>query len=330
VPDRMGRRAGSHPRERAHLSGRNPADVSVPNPAHREATLLMIGVALMWGFNISIMKAAVSEVTPLAFNTLRFPLGVAALAILLWRREPSSWPQGKEWGEIFLLGIAAHPVYQLCFLYGLHLTSASHTAVLVSMTPVWVAFADRVFGHERLPRAAWIGIFLSLAGVAVLVLARAPTGKEASWLGDVLVIASSMLWTFYVIRSRPLLRRRSALWVTSWALFAGTPFLIAMGIPHVLQIDWTQVTYRLWVGVVFAGFLSLAVAYWWWAAAVARQGAARTAVFSNLIPVIALTFAWIALGERLGALSWLGAGLACLGVWMAAAARSRKWILPNE
>lgn len=171
-----------------------------------------------------------------------------------------------------------------------------------------------------------MGIFLSLAGVLVLVSARAPSTAEATGIGDALVLGSMVLWTFYVIRSRPLLRHRSGLWVTGWVLFAGAPFVVAMGIPDLARTDWSRATVRLWGGVVFAGLLALATAYWWWAAALARQGAARTAAYSNLIPVVALAVAWLALGERLSALSWAGAALACIGVGMTTVARGRAGV----
>jgi drug/metabolite transporter (DMT)-like permease len=283
---------------------------------------LMVGVVLIWGLNVSVMKAAISEIEPLAFNALRFPLGVAALASLLLVRERDRWPRRDEWGDLLLLGIAAHPVYQMCFIYGLHLTSASHTAVLVATTPIWVAVADRLFGHERLPAAAWVGIVLSLAGVLVLVSARGG-GDRPSWIGDGLVLLASMLWTFYVVRSRPRLRVRSGLWLTAWALFCGAPFVLLLGLPDLVRTDWSALTAKTWFGVFFAGLFALATAYWWWAAALARLGAARTAVFSNLIPVVALLIAWITLGERLPALAWLGAGLACLGVGITTVARGR-------
>jgi len=284
------------------------------------AILCMLGVVVVWGVNLSVMKAAIGEISPLAFNALRFPLGALALALFVLRFEPEPWPRWEEWRELVFLGIGGHAVYQLCFLNGLSLTSASHTSVLVAMTPVWVALADRFLGHERLPARAWLGIVLSLAGVVILVVARGPGGRSSP-LGDSLVLISSSLWTLYVIRSRPLLGRRSPLWVTAWALFLGTPFVVLMGVPALVHTDWSRVTAVTWRGVVLAGLFALASAYSWWAIALQRLGAARTAVFSNLIPVVALVVAWIWLGERLSAISWAGVAVVSLGVWLTTQSR---------
>ncbi|HEV8480371.1 MAG TPA: DMT family transporter [Candidatus Eisenbacteria bacterium] len=286
------------------------------------AVYLMLGVVLIWGGNVSGMKAALTQLTPQAFNALRFPLGAFVLGLFLWKLEPDPLPKRHEWREIVTLGIIAHPIYQACFLNGLALTSASHTAILVSTSPVWVALADHFVSHERLPAMAWTGILISLSGVVVLVAARGGHGAPSSLLGDGLVVVSSMLWTTYVIRSRPLFRTRSPLWVTTWALFVGAPLIVLLGVRDVWRTDLLALTSTTWGALVFAGLFALATAYSWWAIGVKNLGAARAASFSNLIPVVALLVAWLWLHESLPALSWAGAILACAGVWLTTTSRS--------
>jgi drug/metabolite transporter (DMT)-like permease len=288
----------------------------------RRSVYLMLGVVLIWGGNVSGMKAALTELSPQAFNALRFPLGAFVLGLFLWRLEPDPLPRRHEWRDLILLGVIAHPIYQACFLNGLALTSASHTAILVSTSPVWVALADHFLAHERLPRAAWLGVLISLSGVIVLVAARGGHGAPSSLLGDGLVLVSSMLWTTYVIRSRPLFRTRSPLWVTTWALFIGAPLIVLLGARDVWRTDLLAIHTTTWIAVVFAGLFALATAYSWWAIGVKELGAARAASFSNLIPVVALVVAWLWLHESLPAVSWLGAILACAGVWLTTTSRS--------
>ncbi len=62
-----------------------------------------------------------------------------------------------------------------------------------------------------------------------------------------------------------------------------------------------------WVGVAYAGFLSIGLAYLLWYRGVERLGNNRTAVYSNLVPVAALLTAWLWLGEVPTAVQLLGA-----------------------
>jgi drug/metabolite transporter (DMT)-like permease len=212
--------------------------------------------------------------------------------------------------------LIAHPIYQFFFLGGLSLTSASHAAVLVSTTPIWVALGDHFHLKERLPAGAWTGIILSLAGVLILTLARGGEATESSLVGDGMVLVSGFLWAVYTLLSRPMLRHRSPIWVTSWAVFFGTPFIIALGIPGLVKLDWESLTAITWVGGAYAGLFALATAYSFWAVGIKALGASRAAIFSNLIPVAALTIAWAWLGEVLPSLAWVGAGITLAGVWL--------------
>jgi O-acetylserine/cysteine efflux transporter len=54
-----------------------------------------------------------------------------------------------------------------------------------------------------------------------------------------------------------------------------------------------------------------------WYASVQRVGSARTAIFSNLTPVIGLTAAWLMLGETLAPVQLVGAAVVVLGISLA-------------
>ena len=62
--------------------------------------------------------------------------------------------------------------------------------------------------------------------------------------------------------------------------------------------------------------LSTGIAYSLWNRSVRALGAARTAAFSNLVPVVALTVAWVYLGEQPRALQLAGGALVVAGLLM--------------
>jgi drug/metabolite transporter (DMT)-like permease len=64
-----------------------------------------------------------------------------------------------------------------------------------------------------------------------------------------------------------------------------------------LEQDWTRVRQFSWIGVVYSGLLSIALAYVIWNQGVRKIGGTRTAAYANLTPVVAVLVAWPALGE---------------------------------
>jgi drug/metabolite transporter (DMT)-like permease len=87
-----------------------------------------------------------------------------------------------------------------------------------------------------------------------------------------------------------------------------------IGTPELTRVNPAVLTPGIWATVVYAGVLSISVAYVLWNRGVRRIGNARTAVYSNLVPVVALLTAWAWLGERPSTLQVLGAAIILAGL----------------
>jgi drug/metabolite transporter (DMT)-like permease len=101
---------------------------------------------------------------------------------------------------------------------------------------------------------------------------------------------------------------------TAWTLWVGAVGLVAAGLPAVGRQDWAAAGAAAWGGLLFSAFLSIGLAYLIWYRGVERIGNTRTAIFSNLTPVVALAASAVLLGERPGPLALLGAALTLGGV----------------
>jgi drug/metabolite transporter (DMT)-like permease len=97
----------------------------------------------------------------------------------------------------------------------------------------------------------------------------------------------------------------------------GTAGLVLAGLPDALSTDFTRLSPLAWFAVAYAGFISLSVAYLLWYRGVQQIGSARTAVYSNMVPVVALFVAWVWLGERPTLLQAAGAAVILGGVSVA-------------
>lgn len=282
---------------------------------------MLIALVGIWGINFSVVKGAISGVgapfTPLAFNALRF--GVAAVVLLaVVRRSGEALPVARrDWLALCGLGLLGNTLYQVQFIVGLSVTSPANSSLIVAMTPVIVALIGVALRFERLTRAAWLGIVMSFVGIVVVVLGNESGGTEAStsslW-GDALVFGATLVWSVYTVLAAPLLRRFSATMVTSISLFAGTLPIVALALPDLLRVNWRAVPPAGWGAVAYSGLLALAIGYALWNQGVKHLGSARTAVYSNLIPIVAALFAWIALGDALTVYHVIGAAAVLMGI----------------
>lgn len=273
-------------------------------------------LALIWGANFSVIKVAFEFLSPLGFNALRFPLASAVLvAVLLARRSPL--PRRSDWVPLLLLGLVGHVGYQLCFIVGLEATTAGNGSILLATTPLWTAVLVKTLGHEEISGRLWGGMGVTILGICLVVWGGSRNvllQSHDTLRGDALMLTAAMLWAGYTVGGRPLVERYGALPVTTWTVLVGTVGIVAAGAGSLDVPTLRALPLGVWMAVCYAGVLGIGVAYFIWYAAVRALGSTRTALFSNLIPVVALAVAWVWLKETPTLLQLLGAGLVLFGV----------------
>jgi drug/metabolite transporter (DMT)-like permease len=309
---------------------------------------LLLLMTVIWGVNYSIVKVALRDIPPLAFNSLR--LGLASLLFLgtiaVCRRtsdDPavrlSDFPTSglsdsavgaieatapvpvfrrtrislRDWWLIAAFGLIGHFVYQLCFLFGLDKTTAANSALILGCSPVVVALFSAALGHERVLRLHWVGAALSVLGIYAVVGCGAHL-DAATLTGDLLTIGGLLCWGVYTVGVRGLLDRHSPLEVTGYSMAIGTVPYVLLGLPKLGGLAWRAVPGVAWAALVFSGVFALFVAYLIWYVAVQRIGNIRTAMYSNLTVVTALVFAVTWLGEQLTRTEIAGAAAILAGM----------------
>ena len=272
--------------------------------------LLMVGI---WGANFSAIKYALRDFPEASFNAMRLVLAGAVFLVAILRLDQQPALTRRDWATLIGLALVGTVLYQLFFLAGIARTSVANSALMFGCTPVAVAIMSSIAGHERLTIARWAGAALSLAGIYALVGHRAEL-SAATLMGDLLVFCGMLCWSLYSVAAQPLLKRHSPLVVTGWAMVIGAALYGAVALPSLIRTDWGRISALSWVLMAASSLLALALSYMIWYTAVQRIGSARTAVYSNLTPIVAMIVAAVWLGERITSQQLLGAALILSGI----------------
>jgi len=258
---------------------------------------LLALMTLIWGVNYIVIKAAFAVFSPLSFNAVRFLLAAVTVAVFAWAAGARR-PTARQLVRLSLLGVLGNTFYQWCYIEGMARTRAGNAALIMAAVPVLTAVTSHLMGHERLRVRDVLGLFLSSAGIAVLVLGSgAAVGLAGPVTGDLLMLAAVVFWTAYTILAKPLVDSVGPTVTTAWTMCLGAIPLLAICAPAALAQRWSAVTPAAWAGAVFSSVGSLVVAYLIWYRGVERLGATRTAFYSNFSPVVTLAAAWPLLGE---------------------------------
>lgn len=284
--------------------------------------LLLLLMVIIWGSNFSVIKLALREFPEATFNALRLVLASAvflvAIAVMRARaraglRPPEPRLTGAEWRLVCLLGLLGTVLYQLLFLAGVARTSVANSALIFGSTPVAVAIMASIAGHDRLSPLRWAGAALSFAGIYALVGRRAEL-STSTLAGDALIFGGMLCWSLYSVLAQPLLKRHSPLVITGLAMATGTVVYLIFALAPMLRTNWETISVTSWVLMASSSLLALAFAYMVWYTAVQRIGSSRTAIYSNLTPIVAMIVAAVWLGEQITGPQMVGAALILSGI----------------
>jgi drug/metabolite transporter (DMT)-like permease len=272
-------------------------EASTSRPGVWLTEAMLVAMAVIWGVNFSVVKFGTTLVDPLAYNGVRVALAATLLSgIVLLGKTPL--PPRRTMLALLGLGVLGNGVYQFFFVEGIAHTRASDTALVVAATPAFIAIIGRVRGVERVNLRGAIGIALSLVGIGLVVLSTAESSDARSSLtGDLLVLVGSMAWAVYTVLLKPYTERVSGLQLSALTMTGGALTLLVIAAPAIAHAPWSSVTAIGWSALVYSGVFALVIAYYFWYHGVRVLGPTRTAMYSNLQPVIAVLMAWVLLHE---------------------------------
>ncbi len=289
---------------------------SAARPSFGVTDILLFTMAVIWGINFVVVKYATQIFSPVAFTGLR--VGAAALFLLLvaFARGRFVLPRGDVIG-LLLLGVIGNGLYQLFFVHGVARTRAGNAALIVGAAPAFIALFARARGLERVKRMTLVGIALSVVGVGLVIAGSAsPSNGQTTLLGTVLVFCGVLCWTAYTIMLQPYTKRIDVIRLSAITMVGGAVPLLIASMPALIATNWSAVGRGGWLALFYSSVISMGVAYLFWYRGLRVLGPTRTAVYTNLQPIIALLVAWAFLSETPTIFQGVGAATIVAGVFL--------------
>ncbi len=293
--------------------------------------------ALFWGGTFVAARYAVREAPPFSAAAVRFAIAAAVLFPLVAREArgasgPGTFPvprTGPEWLGLLSLGFFGVFLYNAVFFTALTWTTAANGSLIVAMNPALTAVLSSAWLKEKVRPLQAVGLFVSFVGVAVVI-------TKGSWdalrrmsfnKGDVLMLAAPLAWALYSIRGKQVLDRFpfSPLAATAYAALFGAVMLAPAAVVERLSTG-RAAAFSLagWLAILQLALLGTVLGFVWWYQGVKALGAARAAVFINLVPLFGVALGALLLGERLVWAEGAGGILIVGGVSLATRQAARR------
>ncbi len=275
-------------------------------PAARGIALAVLAT-LIWSGNFIVARYSSQSVPPVMLAALRWscaallmlPLGAAAF----WRQRQLVQ---QHWPLLLLAAFTGISVFNTLVYVAGHYSEAIMLALIgTTSSPVFSFTLARIFLKEKIPPQRLAGLLLCIGGILLLL-------SRGSWQtllhlrftkGDWWILGAALSFAVYNIlaRKKPAeLTPATFLFSTFWM---GTLLLLpAAAIEYMWQPYSLPFGWQLAGIVLYLGLGTSVIAFFCWNKAIAYLGAARAAIFGNLIPIFSsLEAVWL-LGETI---SWM-------------------------
>lgn len=285
----------------------------MPQQLERYAPALFV---FLWSTGFVGAKYIVPYAEPFTFLTIRYFLAALILFAIAYAFKQPLKLNRDQFKASFAVGMLLHVIYIGGVFYAVSLgVSAGISAVIVSIQPVLVSLLAVPLLGERLRWVQVVGLFLGVAGIALLLLPKVFQGDytASTSLVGIAICVMALLGTSggYLVQKKlggeiPFLSGTGAQYAVSAIAFAILSFSTEEQV-----IQWVPQFFFGLAWIVFMlSIASIVLLY-----GMLRTGSAsKVSSLYYLVPPVAAIQAYFLFDEVIGIVGLLGMALAGLGV----------------
>lgn len=283
--------------------------------------ILLALASVIWGVSFIMTKELFnSEPHITVFIILTFRLILATVvtipSLLILRKLEPIKKGDLKW--FLILAILEPFIYSICETSGVQLVSGSMSSIIVATIPLFVPLGMAVAYREKIPVVTILGLLLSFAGLAVMLLFGGSNNLDTNPVGLAWLFAAVITAVVFTLVLVKLVNRYRPLTITAYQNLFGCIYFL----PLMLLMDGSQLPLLSYSGKMIGLLLALGVfcstlAYVCYNVGVARLGATAACIFNNVIPVFSLIAALIIGQETLTWAKPIGIAIVIAGVILA-------------
>ena len=284
-----------------------------------KAHLGLVGTNLFFATNYSAIKYFTLHgyAGPFGINIIRIGVSIVFFWGLFLFTGVETRIRKKDIVPFLLCAVTAILLNQMLFIKGLSLTFPIHASLLTLITPIMITIIAARVLKEKITILKLIGLLLGIMGAVLLISAREKSGPgENILLGDILVILSSLAYTFYFILVKPLMRNYSAVQVTRWIFTFGFFMILPFSVNEFSNIRWEAFHLKEWTLLFLIVVPGTFFAYIFNVYGIKKLSASIAGAYIYSQPVFAVIIAMIFLKENFSVYKIIAAVLIFAGVYL--------------
>ena len=276
--------------------------------------ILILSANILFGVSMPVFKYLLtSDVPPEAITIMR----AIFACMMFWFVSlfmPKEKVLPKDLRTLFICALCGVGINQWLFVVGLKSSSPVDASIIATAVPIFVLLLAAVVLKEPVTAKKSFGVFLGVSGTASL------------W-GDTLMLLNQLMYSVYLVLSKPLSRYYSSVTMMKWMFLFSTLTLAPFCLPHVQHVpifhretfDITQMCALLYLlfGATFVAFMLIPMA-------LKHIRPTTVSMYNYVQPIVASVIA-IAVGQdTLSIQKLLSAALVFAGVYLVTKSKKKE------
>lgn len=261
-----------------------------------------VALAAIWGASFLFMRLAVGDFGVVGTAAVRVAIATALLAPLMLAKGHGAVFR-RHWWKVCLVGILNSALPFMLFAFALLSITTGLSAILNATVPLFGALVAWVWLKDRPSGSRVLGLLVGFTGVAALAWDKASfrpdaaTGIAPAWA----VLACLVATVCYAIAASATKRFLSGLPPLVTATGSQLGATLALALPAFLLRPAHMPGTQAWLALLVLGVLCTGIAYILYFRLIEQAGPSRALAVTFAIPVFAIFYGALFLGEQVTA-----------------------------
>jgi len=281
----------------------------------KEGIIFVIITIFIAGALPIIIKYGTGLINPLFFATFSSLIaGVFLLVLAILKRNWKILINKSYFFHLLLIGFFGITLSNICFFFGVTLTSGINSSILLVIEPLYAIFIGYILLNEKITlKQIFFTIIIMLGTLVVIYRAE----FIFNW-GDLLVLLTPLCWQIAHFFSKRLMTSHKEitpmLIATARTLYGGIFLFILSSAKGMNQYNKLGVKGVLLI-LLFQGIIGFALHYSIWYGAIKRLNLSKATTLVSVYPTFSILLAWFILKEIPTFYQLAGFGIIILGIF---------------
>ena len=282
---------------------------------------IVLSAILMWSFSFPLIKIVLDNgVPPVTLAAMRAIVFIPILVFLLIKQGRKYIPVSKEDWLIYLsIGLFTIILPGILQNTGMMYTTASVSSIIQTSGPIFTIIFAIVILNESADKKKIVGSIFALIGTIFLVISLDKNINlfDSSVYGNFLILLSGVSYAISSIITKKGLERKNPLQILGFSSLVGFIVLSVISsferpLDVIINLS-IETWFAIFLLVIFPSFIALL----FWYEAMINEDISRLVIYVYLMPVFAVIFSYILIGEIISIQTLLFAVLIIVGVALA-------------